>query len=526
MFIVRNFTVEPLFIKRDDVAFSEYDPSPGALPSSGDIVVWLVADTAAVRHQGWSERLRDLALAVVSSCAGRPDRALHMFPIVSVHPLDPADSSYLHQQELTNVNTELRAAVSEHPNMYWIGLESLLDEFGARAFDERLWYVTREPFGARFVAAFPAFWEKHLAACGGVRKKVLILDLDNTVWGGVLGEDGVQGIAIGGAYPGNAFLDVQAIVKTLYERGVLLSIASKNDEGLVWEALEERGEMQLKREMFLYPQIHWDDKPASLAAIADSLNVGLDSVVFLDDSPQERLLVEQSLPEVAVPELPQQPYELPSALRAIADRFFASYRLTDEDRVRTKLYKAEMKRAASKPGTDMRTYLATLKTHVSRISITANAYHRLAQLTQKTNQFNMTTHRLDEGEIGAWHLDPQREVMAFQVSDVYSEQGLSALLFAHYDGENGHIDNFLMSCRLLGRQIESAILKYALGRFRERGCTQAVAHCRPTSRNSRAQGFYAEHGFTEEAQGTWIRELSQNIQFTGLEELVSVSDAT
>ena len=526
MFIVRNFTAEPLFAKRDSVAFSDYDPAPGTLPSSGDIAVWLVADFAAAQRPGWTERLRDLALEAVSSCDGHPDRTLHVFPIVSVHPLDAADRSHVHRWELTDLNSELRSVVSEHPNMYWVGLESLLAEFGGAAFDERLWYATREPFSAQFVAGFPKFWDRYLAACQNVRKKVLVLDLDNTLWGGVLGEDGVQGIAIGGAYPGNAFLDVQGIVKSLYERGVLLSIASKNDEEPVWEALEQRSEMLLERDMFLHPQIHWEDKPGSLVAIADSLNLGLDSMVFVDDSPQERLFVKQSLPEVAVPELPRQAYELPSALRYIADRFFASYHLTGEDRVRTQLYNAEIKRESSRRDTDLQTYLATLDTQLSRIPITPDAYHRLSQLTQKTNQFNMTTERLDPGAIGAWHLDPQREVMAFRVSDVYSEQGLSAVLLAHYDGKTGHIDNFLMSCRLLGRQIESAILKYALEQFGSQGCTEAVGHFRATARNGRAQSFYAEHGFTEKTPETWVRELSPSIQFTGLEELVSISDAT
>jgi len=524
MFLIRNFTAEMMFPSSAGIEFSDYDPVPGAYPDEGDLAAWFVVDMSAAVRPQWAEAIRGAALSAIAGCQNQPSRALHVFPVVAVNELDPVNGDRTRSAELDRLNQEIREAISGAPNIFWVDLGALVDDLAPTAFEPRHWYSARQPFSPSFVHRFPSFWAAHLNSVKSVRHKILVTDLDNTLWGGVLGDDGVGGITIGGAYPGNIYLDVQLVLRDLYERGVLLSIASKNDEDIVWEAMESRPEMIVKREMFLYPQIHWEDKAGSIEAIAASLDVGLDSIVFLDDSPQERLQVKTALPEVEVPDFPEQPYELPAAVSDIVNRFFRSHQLTEEDRVRSDLYRSGMKRDVVRRKTDTRSYLETLKTVVTRLPSTPDLYPRLAQLTQKTNQFNMTTRRFEVAELARWNDDDQSIVAAFRIADIYAEQGLSALVLTHREGDHAYIDNFIMSCRLLGRQIESAIIKHVLERLRSEGCEDVVGLFESTSRNGRAEGFYEQHGFEQTDSGNWKRTLGDELNTTGLEHLVTVID--
>ena len=348
---------------------------------------------------------------------------------------------------------------------------------------------------------------RHAAAATTGAKKVAAVDLDGTLWGGVIGEEGIEGIEIGSDGIGLAFQDFQRALLRLADIGVLLAVCSKNDRPLAIEALDSHPAMILRSDSFVAERIDWRDKATSLRELAGDLGLGLDSFVFLDDNPIEREWVRRALPEVLVPELPEDPVERPAFLRRLD--CFDRIAVTDADRRRAGDYRLEGERRKLRSiAVSYDDYLASLEQVVRVEPVSGATLGRAVQLCQRTNQFNLTTRRHDAAALGAFMSDSNVELWTLAVSDRFSDSGITGLAVLRLDEETAEIDTFLLSCRVLGRRIEEALLAFLARRAGERGATRLAGSYLATAKNGQTADFYSRNGFAENAPGRF--ELALN----------------
>jgi len=359
-------------------------------------------------------------------------------------------------------------------------------------FDWKFYFISQMGLNPKLSKPFQNWILKKIDSVALKRKKCLVLDLDNTLWGGVLGEDYIDGIKIGGDYPGKAFLYWQEALLELSRTGVILTICSKNNESDVLEAWDKNPYIVLKKDAFSAYRINWNDKASNIQELAEELNIDLDSFVFVDDNPTERELVKQLLPMVAVPDFPEQPYELPQFFKTLVYDYFKVYALTAEDKKKSEQYKVNAQRAQEqRKFSDLDSFLKSLQIHM--IVEKANEYNiaRIAQMTQKTNQFNLTTKRYSDADIKGY-IDKGADVYCLSVLDKFGDNGITGCTIV----DNGHIDTFLLSCRVLGKGIEYAFLKSVLGILRNIGLNEICASYLPTLKNAQVSEFYDKFGFT------------------------------
>jgi FkbH-like protein len=382
----------------------------------------------------------------------------------------------------------------------FLDLDQGLDALGrAGFFDLRLWYSSRFPFaaqGAREVArriATVAALVKHPKA------KVLAVDADNTLWGGVIGEDGIDGIALGPDYPGNAYMAFQRRLLDLQQRGFILVLCSKNNPDDVAEVLERHPHQILRSHHFVAQRVNWDAKPRNLESLAAELNLGLDSFIFIDDSEYECSLVESELPAVEVIRAPKSPIELARCLDRVARLEVLS--LTAEDREKAQMYAEERQRHEleaefTTSGHDLQSYLRSLQMKMQVRIDDDSQVPRLAQLTQKTNQFNLTTRRYSEQRIQEYIDSPDFLVGCFSLTDIFGNSGVVGLVIIHREGGcRASLDTFLMSCRVIGRRAESAFLETIMRLLAAEGIDDVRAEFLPTAKNALAKDFLTQHGF-------------------------------
>ena len=357
-----------------------------------------------------------------------------------------------------------------------------------------------------------------LAAQRGLSKKCLVLDLDNTLWGGVIGDDGLEGIVLGeGSAAGEAHLALQHYARQLKERGVVLAVCSKNDIKIAEAAFRDHPEMALRRSDFAAFQANWDDKAQNLRAIAAKLNIGVDSLVFVDDNPIERARVRQSLPMVAVPEMPEDPAHY---VRCLAEAgYFEAVAFTAEDRARAEAYAANAEREALLGSAEsMDDFLHGLSMTAVYGPFTAVDHARVVQLINKTNQFNTTTRRYAGDEIARIMEEPDAVTLQFRLLDRVGDNGLVSTMILRPspdDDETLEIENWVMSCRVFGRELEFEAMNIAVEAARERGARTLVADYLPTPKNDVISKLYSSLGFTQIAAQTptngatrWILDLA------------------
>ncbi len=360
--------------------------------------------------------------------------------------------------------------------------------------DARLWYLARMRLAPMGLAGVADLVAQHAAAYAGRTRKVAAFDLDDTLWGGIVGEVGLQGLTLGEEGIGLAFQDFQRELLKLRDLGVVLAACSKNNPDDAWEVFDRHPGMILRREHLAAARVNWQDKAANLRELAEELNLGIDSFVFLDDNPVERDWVRNALPEVLVPELPADPVDRPAALRGAA--CFQRILVTSADRQRAETYQAQGHR------TQLRSAAATLDEFLQSLQqvvmiepVTAGSLARAAQLCQRTNQFNLTTHRYTAADIQRMMEDASMDVVTLAVKDRYGDSGITGLAILHYDAESAEIDTFLLSCRVLGRRIEDALLAFLAARARQRGAHRLLGRYLPTAKNQQVATFYADRGF-------------------------------
>lgn len=367
---------------------------------------------------------------------------------------------------------------------------------GLGAADARAWFESKQPGSPAMIAAIAREIAHLVGSLDRPPKKVLVLDLDNTLWGGVVADDGIEGIELGDTSPrGEAFKSFQRYVKSLANRGVLLGVCSKNDFDKAVEPFERHPEMALKTSDIVNFKANWDPKSDNLRRMAEELNLGLDSFVFVDDNPAEIEIVRQFTPQVTAILLGPDPAEYAAQLEDC--RLFEPSSITTEDVERTKHYRSEAARKAAESSiTDMGAYLESLAMRAKLSEFTAVDAPRISQLINKSNQFNLTTRRRSEAETLAVMTDVDAIGFTARLEDRFGDHGLISVVVARRDGSTMAIDTWLMSCRVLKRGVEEIVLDELVRLARSRGCDRLVGTYLPTPKNGMVRDFFTTMGFT------------------------------
>jgi FkbH-like protein len=363
------------------------------------------------------------------------------------------------------------------------------------------WHLGKLPFSDRFIPLYADHVGRLVAALRGKSRRVLILDLDNTVWGGVIGDDGLEGIKVAqGDAIGEAHLAVQTMALNLRKRGIVLAVASKNHDDVARAPFLNHPEMLLKLDHIAVFQANWTDKATNIRAIAQELNLGLDAMVFLDDNPVERGLVRQLLPEVAVPELPSDPSGYARTLAAAG--YFEAIAFTADDLQRADFYQENAKRVALHNQVDgAEAYLASLDMTITFRPFDSLGRARIVQLINKSNQYNLTTRRYTEPEVAAMEADPRVFTLQVRLADIFGDNGMISVAVCCPAAEPDvwEINTWLMSCRVLGRKVEHMVLREMLQHAAAAGVRKLVGVYIPSGRNTLVEDHYAKLGFTQES---------------------------
>ncbi|MBU0812615.1 MAG: HAD-IIIC family phosphatase [Gammaproteobacteria bacterium] len=394
---------------------------------------------------------------------------------------------------IERLNAAIRAAAREDGVLLMdLAWEAARGSYGDGLAEPVRWHQAKQLVSPNLAPLYGDQLARIAAASAGLSRKCLVLDLDNTLWGGVVGDDGVEGIHLGQGSPsGEAFLAFQRYAAQLARRGIILAVCSKNDLSVA-EAAFNHPEMALKRSDIAAFVANWEDKAGNLRRIASMLDIGLDSLVFVDDNPAERDIVRRELPEVAVPELPDDVADYPA--RVAAAGYFEAVSFTSDDATRGRNYALNAERkAAMSQATDMEGYLRGLEMVLTATPIGAAELARSTQLINKTNQFNLTTRRYSEAEVERIASDPAAVALAIRLADKFGDNGLISVVLARPDASVASdellIDSWLMSCRVLGRQVEDAVLDVLAAAATAAGYRALIGEYRPTERN----GMVAEH---------------------------------
>ena len=401
------------------------------------------------------------------------------------------------QAFISRLNHELRGlAESDGVDLLALDARAAIDGLDAWH-DPALWLRARQEISPAAAPFYGDLVVRLLAAQQGRSSKCLVLDLDDTIWGGVVGDDGLAGLVLGqGSALGEAFLHFQQYARELSRRGVILAVCSKNDEATAFEPFDSHPEMVLRRSDIASFVANWNDKPANIRAIADELNIGLDSLVFVDDNAFERELVRRELPMVAVPEIGDDPAGF---ARTLADSgYFEAVGVTDEDRGRTGEYQGNRQRERLRASaTDVESYLRSLEMVLTWRRFDETGLQRVVQLINKTNQFNLTTRRYGADDIRAIMADSRAFGLQLRLSDRFGDNGIIAIVIGRPEGgEDLLIDTWLMSCRVLGRQVEPATLRIIGETARLLGARRLIGEYLPTKANRMVKDHYSKLGFT------------------------------
>ncbi|TLU70597.1 HAD-IIIC family phosphatase [Lichenicoccus roseus] len=427
---------------------------------------------------------------------------------------------------LSRLNQRLRASADAH-GIELLAIDEQATQDGLQTwYDPALWHRGKQEVHPNATPVYGDMLGRLLAAYQGRSRKCLVLDLDNTLWGGVIGDDGLTGILIGnGNSVGEAFIEFQSYARALSRRGIILAVCSKNDEKNALEPFEKHPEMVLKRNDIACFVANWSDKASNIREIAQRLNIGLDSLVFVDDNPFEREIVRRELPMVAVPEIPEDP-ALYSRVVAAAG-YFEGVHLTAEDRERTAQYQATLQRnSLAATVTDLPSYLRSLEMRMVWTRFDTIGLQRIVQLVNKTNQFNLTTRRTTTEEVEHIIADPRSLSLQMRLIDRFGDNGIISIIAGSLAGGGGIgadlggpqagpgdivLHTWLMSCRVLGRGVEQAALDLVIAEGKRLQARRLIGVYKPTPKNDMTRRLYAELGFAAlEPEGDierWVLQL-------------------
>jgi len=380
-----------------------------------------------------------------------------------------------------------------------LDLHGLMLSLGTKhAHDSRKWLLYRQPYTEKFWQEIGRLLGRILAAEKISPKKCIALDLDNTLWGGIIGEDGLQGIQLGDDFPGKAYRDFQQTLVCLKKKGVLLAVASKNNPEDVYEVFDKHDAMILSRKDFAALEIHWDSKVESIRRVAKKLNIGLDSIIFVDDSAKEIGEISERLPDVTCVVVPEELAEL-SDLFAETD-FFDFAEITDEDRRRTEMMAADSARLEIQEAMSEEEFRKSLNLKIEVFAAQKQHLARVTQLINKTNQFNLTTVRRTQDEVEELVGSKDALVLGMDIKDKYGDYGLVGVTILKKKAKSCVIDTLLMSCRVLGRGAEDTLIAKLAEAAKSLGCDEMRGRYIATSKNAMVKDFYRHFNFQHEPQ--------------------------
>ena len=536
--ILRNATVEPWlpelfaallqrgikasFRVGDYSAYEQYAMDPTKLGKPKPEHFFLYFDPVELagdaRHDPPDDMTEALLARIEGIVAGLRD---HSSVVVANLPPGPVEAHALHgdqdprswHQRRRALNLALVQRLSPMPGVAILDMDRVVSEHGrSRAYDMRMTFLARSPFATSFLLRLGDALADIVATVVFPPKKCVVVDCDNTLWGGVLGEDGPDRVAIGAEYPGNVYREFQLFLKGLERRGFLLAMNSKNNEADVLTFMAQSPNMALRAGDFAARRINWNDKASNIKEIADELNVGLESLIFVDDSPVECERVRTAFPEVQVEQFPSDPLAIPSFMTSLQGT--ARLHVTEDDvkraaSIRANAEREELRRAAP----DIDSFIRSLDIELAIARQDRSAVRRISQLTQRTNQFNLTTKRYAVSDVE--RLMDEGVVYAMSMKDRFSDYGVVGVAVATPGapgtpasggeadgGDEWEIDSFLMSCRAFGRKIESELLLAVLDDARRSGVRLVRASRVPTSKNSMTRTFYPDHGFSKVLGGS------------------------
>ena len=521
--ILRSFTVEPMvpllraeaFLAGIDLAvhvgeFNAWaqellDPTNSVYRFNPDAVILAVHDCQPGQMRVCLDALRRHSNA--HAILHTPEAAV--VPRQGILDAQIEASEWAAQQK---ANADLRALAREYRGLYVLDYDALVARHGRQSwYDSRKWLTVRMRVSTARMPDMVREWMRFIHPLAGKVAKALVVDLDNTLWGGAIGEDGMEGIQLGSEYPGAAYQDVQRALRDFYERGILLAICSKNNEAEAMEALEWHPGMLLTPRHFAARRINWEGKTRNLVEIAAELNISTDALAFVDDNPVERRQVRMQLPDVTVVELPQNPSDYAQALRDCP--VFERLTLSPEDIQRGEYYAVEReRRCLQQCAGSLEEFYRSLEQEVEITPLTAMTLDRAAQLTQKTNQFNLTTRRYSAEKMADIARLSGNRVYLVRVKDRFADNGLVGVAILQCGREAWEIDTFLMSCRVVGRTVETAFLAGLAEEARRAGARTLEGWFLPTPKNAPSEHFYPQHQFqlveTASKGSRWVLDLA------------------
>jgi FkbH-like protein len=401
---------------------------------------------------------------------------------------------------LTSLNLQLMEALEGVPNVFVLDAQRWLSGAGRSGHNPRGWYLGKVALPRGVMREAAADIRAAFVGLRGAAKKLLVLDLDDTLWGGIVGDAGWENLRLGGPDPqGESFADFQRAIKNLKRRGVVLALVSKNEESVALEAIRSHPEMVLKEDDFVGWRINWVDKARNISELVTELNLGLQSVVFIDDNPVERARVREALPEVFVPEWPEDKLLYASAFAQL--RCFDAPAVSREDLERTRMYAEERKRDdLQKQVGSIDEWLKSLEIKVRAERLGPSNLARATQLLNKTNQLNLSTRRLNEAELTAWAAASNHKLWVVSVSDRFGDAGLTGIVSVEVEAGTARIVDYVLSCRVMGRKVEETLLHLAVSAAIDAGASRVDAHYLKTAKNKpcftvfNASGFAADEG--------------------------------
>lgn len=439
---------------------------------------------------------------------------LHNFEVPSYSPLGILEHKqpFGVTQSIQALNDRLRDIAKDDAQVFLFDYDGFCGRIGkAHVVDPRMQYLADVRLAWSHVPALCDAYAPYVAALLGLSRKCVVVDLDDTLWGGVVGEDGIDGIRLGPDPEGRPFVDVQRVLLSLHTRGIVLAINSRNNEADALAVLRDHPGMLLREEHFAAVRMNWNDKVENLREIAAELKLGLDAMVFVDNDPATRQRVRDALPEVLVVDMPDDPSFYPETLMRLD--VFNTLQLTAEDWQKGRYYAGErQRREVARGATTVADHLRSLEMVVTIARATPFTVPRIAQLTQKTNQFNMTSRRYQDEDIARLAASDEFLVVGASVADRFGDNGLTGVAIVEKAAAAWRIDTFLLSCRVIGRRVETVLLQYLIDEAARAGATAIVGELVETAKNRPARSFYRDEGFTPAGRdGTverWRRDVS------------------
>ena len=434
-------------------------------------------------------------------------------PTYSPYGIFESKTIYGFQEMINDLNQNLLNEFKNNSSVFIFDFNGFVTNIGQNnIFDYRQYYLGDVKISLEKIPDLANAFLGFIKPILGLNKKCIVLDLDNTLWGGIVGEDGFNGIKLSHNDPiGKSYIEFQKYLLALHKRGIILAINSKNNFDDAIKVIRDHPDMVLSEENFASLKINWNDKVSNLQEISEEVNIGLDSMVFFDDDKINRDFVRSALPEVLTVEMPEDPSQYVPTLIGLND--FNVVKITEEDKLRGKMYLEQKHRTEfRKTAIDIKSYLKKLKIKIFIKNADEFTIPRISQLTLKTNQFNFTTKRYQEEDIQKFSQDNKKIVGCARVEDKFGDNGITGVFIVDkQDGQEWIIDTFLLSCRVIGRGVEEGIINHIISLAKKNNIRKIIANFTPTKKNKPAESFLPSFGF-EKKNNQWIYNIKNHIE--------------